>query len=64
MNTRKKRKAITMDEEGIDRLVVAQARDESAWKASIRVKRSKPAAPALRGEMAALLARLHRESGI
>ena len=53
-----------MDEEGIDRLVVAQARDESAWKASIRVKRSKPAAPALRGEMAALLARLHRESGI
>jgi hypothetical protein len=60
MNTRKKRKAIMIDQEAIDRLVVAQARDELAWRASIRVKRSKPAAPSLRGEMAALLARLHR----
>jgi hypothetical protein len=53
-----------MDQEAIDRLVVAQTRDESAWKASIRVKRAKPATPSLRGEMEALLARLHRESGI
>jgi hypothetical protein len=33
MNTSKKRKATTLDQEGIDRLVVSQASDESAWEA-------------------------------
>ena len=56
-----------MDQEGIDRLVVSQANDESAWEAPIQVKRSKPAALSLPGELAAraaFLARLHREAGI
>jgi hypothetical protein len=30
------------DQEGIDRLVISQAADNSAWEAPIRVKRSKP----------------------
>jgi hypothetical protein len=35
---------MTLDQEGIDRLVVSQASDESSWEAPVRVKRSKPAA--------------------
>ena len=56
-----------LDQEGIDRLVVAQASDESAWEAAVRVRRSKSAALSLPGELAAraaFLARLHREAGI
>lgn len=67
MNTTKKKRAVRLDQEGIDRLVVSQANDESAWEAPIQVKRSKPAALSLPGELAAraaFLARLHREAGI
>jgi hypothetical protein len=53
MNTPKKRKATTLDQEGIDRVVVSQASDESAWEAPFRVKRSEPAALSLPGEPAA-----------
>ena len=49
MNTPRKRKAKTLDQEGIDRLVVSQASDESAWEAPFRVKRSEPAALSLPG---------------
>jgi hypothetical protein len=55
------------DQEGIDRLVISQAADESAWEAPICVKRSKPASLAIPGELAAraaFLARLHREAGV
>ena len=55
------------DQEAIDQLVVSQASDESAWEAPVRVKRSKPAALSLRGELAAraaFLAKLHREPGM
>ena len=67
MNTPKKKKAITQDQEAIDRLVVSQASDESGWDPPVRVKRSKPAALSLPGELAAraaFLAKLHREAGI
>lgn len=67
MNTPRKRKATTLDQERIDRLVVSQANDESAWDAPVRVKRSEPAALSLPGELAAraaFLAKLHREAGI
>jgi len=67
MNTPKKKRAVRLDQEGIDRLVVSQANDESAWEAAIQVKRSKPAALFLPGELAAraaFLAKLHREAGI
>jgi len=67
MNSRKKNKAITLNQEEIDRLVVSQASDESAWESPVRVKRSEPAALSLPGELAAraaFLAKLHRETGV
>ena len=68
MSTRKKnKKTIILDQEGIDRLVISQSDDDSAWEAPIRVKRSKPASLSLPGELAAraaFLARLHREAGV
>jgi hypothetical protein len=66
MSTRKK-KTIIPDQETIDRQVTAQANDDSAWEAPIRVKRSKPASLSIPGELAArasFLAKLHREAGI
>ncbi|MBI3696938.1 MAG: hypothetical protein HY238_19160 [Acidobacteria bacterium] len=69
MSTRKKKnkKAAALDQEAIDRLVISQSDDESAWEAAIRVKRSKPASLSIPGELAAraaFLARLHREAGV
>jgi hypothetical protein len=67
MSTPKKRKAATMDQEGIDRLVASQAGDESAWELPVRVKRSRPAALSIPGELAAraaFLAKLHHETGL
>lgn len=58
---------MTLDQEGIDRAVVSQAGDESAWEDAVRVQRSRPAALSLPGELAAraaFLAKLHREAGI
>jgi hypothetical protein len=66
MNKPKNKKAITPDEEKIDRVVVSQADDESAW-APIRIKRSKAAALSLPGDLAAraaFLAGLHREADV
>ena len=68
MSTRKKNKKTTiLDREAIDRLVISQSDDDSAWEAPIRVKRSRPASLSLPGELAAraaFLARLHREAGV
>ena len=67
MSTRENKKTTIPDQEGIDRLVISQAADDSAWEAPIRVKRSKPASLAISGELAAraaFLARLHREAGV
>ena len=68
MSTRKKKKKTPiLDQEGIDRLVISQSDDDSAWEAAIRVKRSKPASLSIPGELAAraaFLARLHREAGV
>jgi len=64
---KKNKKTTIPDQEGIDRLVISQAADDSAWEAPIRVKRSKPASLAIPGELAAraaFLARLHREAGV
>jgi len=65
MNVAKKRKKIT--KLGIDREVISQAAEDSAWEAPIRVKRSAPASLSISGELAAraaFLARLHRETGV
>ena len=53
-------------EEEIDKVVVAQANDDSAWEEPIRVRRNKTASlsiPAELIERASFLARLHREKG-
>ena len=67
MSTRKRRKPNTLNQEAIDRLVVAQSDDESAWEAPIRVQKSKPESLSIPGDLAAraaFLARLHREAGV
>ena len=51
----------------IDNIVVAQAKDDSAWDKPIRVRRKKSAALAIPAELVAratFLARLHRQSNI
>jgi len=65
MNTAKK--TTSLNQEAIDRLVVSESEDDSAWEAPVRVKRSKPASLSLPGDLAAraaFLARLHRETGL
>lgn len=68
MSTRKKSKTSTiLDQQGVDRVVISQADDASAWEGSIRVKRSKPTSLSIPGELAAraaFLARLHREADV
>ena len=68
MNTRTKHtKTALPDQEAIDRLVISQADDESAWESPVRVKRSKPASLSIPGELAAraaFMAKLHREAGV
>ncbi len=67
VNTPKREESTTPKQEAIDRLVVSQSEDDSAWAAPIRVKRSKPASLSIPGELAAraaFLARLHREVGL
>lgn len=54
-------------EEEIDRMVVAQADDESAWEAPIHVRKTEGASlsiPAKLASRAAFLAKLHREKGL
>ena len=58
------RKKLSEDE--IDKVVVAQAEDDSAWEEPIRVRRDKAASlsiPAELVERASFLAKLHREKG-
>jgi hypothetical protein len=65
MNTAKK--TTSLNQEAIDRLVVSESEDDSAWEAPVRVRRSKSASLSLPGDLAAraaFLARLHREAGL
>ena len=68
MSSRKKSKTSTiLDQEEIDRVVISESDDNSAWEASVRVKRSRPASLSIPGELAAraaFLARLHREVNV
>ena len=68
MNSKKKtKKTVEPDQEAIDRRVVAQADDDSAWERPILVKRPRQASLSIPGELAAraaFLARLHREVGL
>ena len=54
-----------MSEEDRDRIVVAQANDNSAWDKPVRVRRRRSEPLAIPGELAAratFLARLHRQA--
>jgi hypothetical protein len=56
-----------LSETEIDQLVVAQAEDDAAWEAPLRVQRAAPAALALPAELAAraaFLAQLHRTPNV
>jgi len=56
-----------LSEEDIDRIVVAQANDDSAWEKPIQVRGAEPTSLSIPAELAAraaFLARLHREAGV
>ena len=65
MNTRDK--PSTFSEKEIDKIVVAQADDDSAWEEPIRVYKAKQSSVHLPSELAAraaFFARLHREASV
>lgn len=65
MNVKSKIKVIS--EEEIDRIVVTQADDDSAWEKSIRIRKVKPVSLSFPSELAAravFFARLHREASV
>ena len=67
MTTQKKKKTAALDQEAIDRLVISESDDDSAWEAPIGVKQPKRASLSIPGELAAraaFLAKLHRESHV
>ncbi|MGH7493882.1 MAG: hypothetical protein ACREOO_16005 [bacterium] len=61
----KNQKSKTLSDDQIDKIVIAQADDDSAWEKPIRVRKSKrtsvPVSPVLAAR-AAFFARLHREA--
>ena len=59
-------KPISMKEEEIDALVIAQANDDAAWEQQIEVHRkiTSVALPAALAERAAFFAHIHREKNL
>jgi hypothetical protein len=56
-----------LSDDDIDRIVVAQADDDSAWDDPIEVRRAKPASLSIPAELAAraaFLAQLHRKTSV
>ena len=65
MSTRVKKGKLS--ESDIDKIVVAQADDDSAWERPVRVRRAKSTSVSIPAELAAraaYLARLHREPSV
>jgi len=63
----KNKATVIPDQESIDRLVISQSEDDSAWEAPVTIEKPKPASLAIPGELAAraaFLANLHREAGV
>ena len=57
------KKTPSRSQESIDRRVISQSENDSAWEAPVRIKRAKPASLSIPGDLAvraAFLARLHR----
>ena len=64
MSTKNNKK---LSEQEIDRLVIAQANDNSAWSKPVRVHKTKPASVSIPAELAAratFLAQLHRTKNL
>jgi hypothetical protein len=67
MNTKRKASGRNLSEEEIDKIVVDQAEDETAWEKPVRVKRAKPAFLSIPAELvasdarASFVSQLHRE---
>ena len=64
MNTKNRKK---LSEQEIDRLVITQADDNTAWSKPIRVRKTKPASVSIPAELAAraaFLAQLHRTKSL
>jgi hypothetical protein len=62
-----KKKSGRKNEKEIDRLVIAQADDDSAWEKPVQARRSKSEAVSIPAEVAsraAFFARLHREPSL
>jgi hypothetical protein len=67
MSKPKQRRTTLPRQKAVDRLVVSQANDDSAWGPRIHVKRPRSTSLSIPGELAAraaFLAKLHRESGV
>ncbi|MEW6359337.1 MAG: hypothetical protein AB1696_23580 [Planctomycetota bacterium] len=67
MTTRRNAMRRKLSQEEIDKIVVSEADDDSAWEAPVQVRRRTPASlsiPADLAARAAFLARLHREKGV
>ncbi len=57
----------TLSEEDIDKIVIAQAEDDSAWEKPVQVHRLKPTSLSIPAELAAraaFLAGLHRQPSV
>jgi hypothetical protein len=67
MTTWKKKRTAAVNREAIDRLVISESDDDSAWEPPIGVKQSKRVSLSIPGELAAraaFLARLRREARV
>jgi hypothetical protein len=67
MSTQKKKGTAIPNQDEIDRFVISQSDDDSAWESPIHVKRSGATSLSIPSELAArvsFLAKLHRETGI
>ena len=61
------KKTPSRSQESIDRQVISQAENDSAWETSVRVQLAKPASLSIPGDLAAraaFLARLHRATNL
>lgn len=62
-----KNNTTNLSEQEVDRIVIAQAIDDSAWGKPTRVRRAKPTSVSISADLAAraaFLARLHRRSSV
>ena len=67
MSPKKRGKRAKHSQEEIDKIVIAQADDDSAWEEPVKVKREALTSLLIPGDLAAraaFLAKLHKEAGV